>query len=378
MTHRSASGPSRYPFIDTLKAVGILLVVLGHAPGMPKLVNTLIFGFHVPLFFFASGFLLGGADAQRPWQRSFVTTAGVRVRRLLLPYAGFFLLSWLYWLLTRHVGNSAGEYAALAWWAPLADLVGGYGSYVNPTLWFFPCLAVTLLLHLAARRRLSGRPLLAACVVPGFIGSLAWSVALPRLPWQLDTAMIGLAFFALGHYCRERAVLANPAALAPGAWLWAVPVGAVYVAFALSNPGVDLANMGFGLRPAFYLPVALLGIAATVLAARSVPDNRLSRWLSDNTLYIFPLHWLMFRVFTGVGIVVFGLPRDFKDDSWLIGTGYAGLALLLCWPAAALLRRAAALFAQRASRSSGESSQARHGARMVPLRPKTQTNTKGR
>jgi len=40
----------------------------------------------------------------------------------------------------------------------------------------------------------------------------------------------------------------------------------------------------------------------------------------------------------GVRVALFDLPRDFKDQSWLIGVTYA-LALLLCVPAAALLRR---------------------------------------
>ena len=44
--------------IDTTKAYGIVLVVIGHAPGIPELLISLIYSFHMPLFFFISGYLL--------------------------------------------------------------------------------------------------------------------------------------------------------------------------------------------------------------------------------------------------------------------------------------------------------------------------------
>jgi acyltransferase len=325
---------ARFPFIDNLKAIAIVLVVAGHAPAMPRAVQVLIFGCHVPLFFFAAGFLAAAAQA-----RTATDAARAVLRRFVRPYAGFFLLSWTLWLLTRHAGNSAQRYAQLAWWDPWVDFVLGYGSYVNPTLWFFPCIAATVLLHRALRGRLGGLALLVTCLLPAAALALWLPAAGPVLPWRLDTATVALAFFGLGHFCHARA-LARLVRRPPGGWLpWALLAGVGYAWLALRNPGVDLARMRFGIDPALYLPVACLGIAALGFGALSFAGNAVTRWLAANTLYIFPLHWLMFRVFTGAGVVLFDLPRDFKDRSWLIGVTYALLALLLCVPAAALLRR---------------------------------------
>jgi acyltransferase len=323
---------SRHAAVDNLKAIGIVLVVLGHAPALPEALHVLIFGCHVPLFFFAAGFL-------HDPRRDLPSQAAHIGRRLLLPYAAFFLLSYAYWLATRTMGNAAQRYADLAWWDPLLGFALGHGSYVNPTLWFFPCLATTALLYALASRRLSGRTLLAAAGGVAAIALLLAAGSAPRLPWQLDSAAAAVFFYALGQSCRRWGLIdlaVRPATLRA----WAAALFAAYALLALANPGVDLAAMRLGERPALFVPVAVLGIATCCALSLSFHGSRLSRWLSANTLTIFPLHWLMFRVFTGVGIVVFGLPRDFKDHSWLVGLIYVLLALALCWPAAALVRRA--------------------------------------
>jgi len=50
-------GRTRLSFIDAAKGIGILLVVLGHSPGLPLFGVVLIYSFHMPLFFFISGFV---------------------------------------------------------------------------------------------------------------------------------------------------------------------------------------------------------------------------------------------------------------------------------------------------------------------------------
>ena len=41
--------------IDILKGIGITLMVVGHS-GCPKLLESIIYSFHMPLFFLASGY----------------------------------------------------------------------------------------------------------------------------------------------------------------------------------------------------------------------------------------------------------------------------------------------------------------------------------
>ena len=48
----------RSEVIDLCKAWGMILVVWGHSAGIPVVLSTLIYSFHMPLFFFISGYLL--------------------------------------------------------------------------------------------------------------------------------------------------------------------------------------------------------------------------------------------------------------------------------------------------------------------------------
>ncbi|MCF2657191.1 acyltransferase family protein [Lacrimispora saccharolytica] len=48
---------SRINWIDTAKGIGIVLVVIGHTRFFPKAIIDMIFTFHMPLFFFLSGYV---------------------------------------------------------------------------------------------------------------------------------------------------------------------------------------------------------------------------------------------------------------------------------------------------------------------------------
>lgn len=47
----------RVKWIDYLKGFAILLMVIGHYQGTPTFLNVWIYAFHMPLFFFLSGYL---------------------------------------------------------------------------------------------------------------------------------------------------------------------------------------------------------------------------------------------------------------------------------------------------------------------------------
>ena len=48
MTHRNLS-------VDTLKGIGIILMIVAHTYGPNNIIWDLIFSFHMPLFFIVSG-----------------------------------------------------------------------------------------------------------------------------------------------------------------------------------------------------------------------------------------------------------------------------------------------------------------------------------
>ena len=99
------SGKQRLDFVDLLKGFAIFLMVMGHFLAwtfpsdsnrgvFPLFVKDFIYSFHMPLFFFLSGFLV---DLKRnEWKSSFfLSLISKRIMTLLVPGLSFCLLFWI-------------------------------------------------------------------------------------------------------------------------------------------------------------------------------------------------------------------------------------------------------------------------------------------
>src|SRR3569832_2297093 len=133
----------RLTHVDSMKAIGMVLVVVGHAPGLDPFIKHVIYSFHMPLFFFISGLLMTEAKLALP-KRAYFSALW---KGLALPYLFFFVVSYLYCLPTHDMAASAVIYVGMDWQAPLMGiLVGNVDAlFVNVVLWFFTCLFTTSL-----------------------------------------------------------------------------------------------------------------------------------------------------------------------------------------------------------------------------------------
>jgi acyltransferase len=330
----------RYGFIDNAKAIGMVLIVCGHSKGLPSYLSHFIFSFHVPLFFFISGFLLKSGKLE--------ATIGNNIKKILrtlgVLYVLFFLVAWIYWLATRDIGGKALLYASQSWYSPVIGLFTGLESdlYVDPPLWFFPCLIMTAIVYQAARKWMTLAASTGLFVMSGFILSLLWKDVPYRLPLGLDNMWIALPFYALGQYFRERNSFND--VLTGGLRRRGKLVVFFCIAFpllgyaVLLNGRVDLSNMLFGIWPVLYLPSALLGIAAIFSVSLLLPPSRISNWLSANTLTIFPAHFLCLSLVRGFAVALHVIPDDFNYGiGWNLISSV--LAILLCVPLVYLLKR---------------------------------------
>lgn len=328
---------ARLDAVDTAKAIGIVLVVLGHAPGTPAWAVAAIYSFHMPLFFFLSGCLLAPERADEPLLASFKRHA----RSLLVPYAFFFVVSLLFWWATRNMGDRAAEFAGLGLDDALLGFATGLSTdlFVNPPLWFFPALMSCAIVYVLLQRWLGAAGVLALALVTALLmlGVDEWP---QRLPWGLDVAGIALVFYAAGHALRRHAPWCLTLMRGPGsAWLLlgVALVGLLWWQMAMTQWRVDLAELHFT-QAWLYLPCAAAGIAMTLGLSRLCAPTAIARWLSENSLVIFPLHALSALV--GIGLVkAFWPPMDDAGFSaaWCLPFTVWSLATLV--PVAWLLTR---------------------------------------
>ena len=330
----------RIAFIDNARAIGIVLVVVGHAPGLPALASNFIFAFHMPLFFLLSGLMVGRSRLQMDTTRRIALLA----KSLLLPYLFYFLVSYVYWVALKRHGLRADEFEALPWWHPFIGLLSGSADdlYVDVVLWFLPCLFIVASVHHVASKRLSAAIVAMVFSVIAFAFVMLHSPVAARWWWSSDCAVVGIAFYAIGSASNGLLAHARPMLVHHSATAVAVAIAGFVACVGLVRltGHVDLNHLAFGDVPSLYLPMGAVGTVATLALSAVLPSSTIARWLSMNTLTIFPLHFLMFSVLTGIALVVFHLPTDFKQTGPIVAVVFAAGALLMCWPTALLLHRA--------------------------------------
>lgn len=200
----TAMAPARIEWVDRARGLGIVLVVLGHTSTIPSL-NSWIYAFHMPFFFWMSGFLYKSRPIAETLER--------RARTLLVPYFFFGILTWVYWAaLERNWRSDSGNV-----WGTLVNIfvarAGSENYAANVALWFLPCLFLTEVVFAAlmvgAERLGAGlsrwqviavAAIALVCLVVGLFFTV-WGG--PRLPWTLDIVPIGIGFYALGNLCRR-------------------------------------------------------------------------------------------------------------------------------------------------------------------------------
>lgn len=288
---------ARIDWVDVAKGIGIVLMVHGHihTHGFDL---ALISSFHMPLFFFLSGFVTPPGDG-RP-----LTQLVLRLgRSLLIPYLIIGALGLIHqaiseWLtgvdFTRELGRN---------WSHLLLGMRGAGV-VNGAIWFLPCLFATHCLALACfrlGRRHPALPLLLS--LAGLAAGLVWARAVTRiLPFNADVAPIAQVFLVGGQLIRLHAPLClnrlrNWKILA----LIAVPLA---LAAAFVQPNTDMYGSQYG---PFHLslPVAVLGIAFTVGIAHALANNGLLQSIGRYSLGILGFHhWLV------IPLVLLALPNS--------------------------------------------------------------------
>lgn len=292
--------------------------------------ESIIYGFHIPLFFIVSGFLLsdnavGGGFFER------LRHLG---KTLLLPYLLFFLISYLYWILTKNVGNSAARFQGMSVYQPLLGFFIGTGSeiVVNVVLWFFPAIFVAHLMYFVFCK-ISGDRFAFFAFILISIGHYYWfKESNQRIWFGIDSALYGAAFIGFGRnfkFLLQALVFRLPLFFVlPASLLLFV----IYVFLALENGKPDLNNAYVGLNLFLYFSSAIFGFLTAFIFSTLMPKSRVAEWLSLNSLFIFPLHWIFFRIITGVLQIGFSIESPYLAGSYLWTFVYSFVAILMVVP----------------------------------------------
>src|SRR5579883_388022 len=181
----------RILWIDVCKGLGIICVVLGHSLNGTVL-QHLIYTFHMPLFFFLSGFL----HRVQPDPGGYAKRKAIH---LLIPYVSFMLLlcPLAYLGALHHPEKWSGLTKTFLWGG--GHMEGRYG-----VLWFFTCLYMTQQAgnYLLVRLQ-SGTVALAGLL--SLVSAYLLAALAPHfsLPLNAHVVLAALPFLLIGHWYRK-------------------------------------------------------------------------------------------------------------------------------------------------------------------------------
>lgn len=172
----------RVAWLDIAKGIAIILVVLGHS-NLPKGLNSFIFSFHVPLFFFVAGMT---NDFSKPIGIFFKR----RVRTLLLPFVVYsaIILFMRSFVSEQSLGELAWRFVKEGW--------------ISVPLWFVPVLFVALII-VRLTFIVDNKVLRTALWIFIPLISIDLSSFNTHLPWNMSVAPFAVGLILIGHLSKE-------------------------------------------------------------------------------------------------------------------------------------------------------------------------------
>lgn len=303
----------RVYWIDALKAIAIISVVIGHSPGIQgyNYIVKYIYSFHIPLFFLISGILFDAKMAENDLSAFLQKQA----RGLLIPYFAWGFLTYIPWyVIARHFGS----YPDLNPIKPLLGMLYGTGSGTwlihNGALWFLPCLFVTRVIFFATIKFFPRSSLPIALAFLMAFGFVCVQLVPFPLPWGVDIGLIAIGFFGAGFLLKERLLSFRlPSAAYLIGILSVLALMHVIVVFN-NNTRISFAERAFG-DVLLFLGEASIGIAFWLVIAKMIPISSIITLIGESTMMIFILHTFVFNQITGFAVVILRLPPTFKYES---------------------------------------------------------------
>ncbi|WP_335455023.1 acyltransferase family protein [Neobacillus niacini] len=182
---------NRITWIDACKGIGIFLVIIGHT----TLVSTPrlhIYSFHMPMFFFLSGFLFSSKNNFKEFVFS-------KVKSLLVPYFAFAVISFLLFSYYQNQPIDINKF-----------LVSTLESkrnfiYYNDPLWFLTSLfLIEIIFYFIVKFVKNKFTILLVVLIVSFLAfsELGATSGARILPWSLDQSLYYIVYFGIGYLIR--------------------------------------------------------------------------------------------------------------------------------------------------------------------------------
>ncbi len=306
MTSDSTQQSRRSTALDLLRVLGIVAVIYGHI-WTGGLTPRLIFSWHVPLFFFLSGYLWTSP-------RSFRVELSKRYATLVLPYFTWLLamlIPFVIWMFAT--GRMPFEIIGKTFYG------GVWGTRPFTAFWFVSALFFAVILY----RLIDPLPRIAiwAIAAGGLVLAFFFGNALASTPLAIGSALPCIAFLLLGQEFHR--LQAKIVSYRPLIGLLLLAAGALLVATKLAGT-IDIKSGKFGTL--FVGVIAACLICAGMLLIAEALTTRLPALLGNGITILASSGLAVVLAHSGVLKLLNTPPEGRKRDfvlaivvPWLIG-----------------------------------------------------------
>lgn len=296
----------RLSWLDVLKGIGIILVVIGHVYQNSAVFNW-IYSFHMPLFFFAAGWVYK--------EKPILVDLKRRVQTIVVPYFSFGFLVLIYWQLIERRFRSSD----MSFIDSLLGLISGeYGKLdFNVHLWFLPCFFMTvvlfnILVDFGHKKN--------AYIVATVMSIVYIVLSLPELLWGIDRVFKYIAFYACGTFMadmignfeiKERKAVKLMVALC------LISVNFFFVYHSRLNGVV-------------WFITAFLGVFACALFSKAINKNRILQYCGRISIIVLCIHGPVYRIMIKILAVPLGVSTDVVRENFLLSMIVVTITMAIC------------------------------------------------
>lgn len=246
--------------LDITKAIGIILMVMGHLHFSEDVFDKYIYAFHMPLFFIVSGMLFNQ-------DKTLKNTIISRTKALLVPYVVF---GGVYSAISIVKSMLAGEEDALVPTLKIFFLYPVNSVPYESALWFLPTMFITSVTYTVLRKMMNLKWTTVVTVAVGVFGFVYPHLTDVRLPWGIDTALVALLFFHTGCLMKRCNLVERIKALRrKSTWLLLVLTAAVFalnIFMVFMNDKVNQRKVEYG-NPLLAYVNAVAGTVLCIMVA---------------------------------------------------------------------------------------------------------------
>ena len=318
---KEKTNKNRIEWVDAAKGLGLILVVLGHLK-FPYL-STWIYTFHIPLFFFLSGFVFSGQ------KYSFKQYLLKKIKTLVIPYFALGLVIYLVWCgiyLTEN--RPLDAYFIMLW------------NFIKQkhfwTIWFLACLFLVEILYYWIDKVSQNHCWIATIIssVLCVLGFIWYRLGGEGLFWNLDVALVAQFFFHFGWLFKKypgiRMFLLQKKILRTLFLVLIFGLINIVAAFAcikISGQSLDM-SVGIYGNEILTMISAFAGILCVIMMCNLLP-LRTFQYLGKNTMLIFAWHSRIILVLMELLYAKLGLFQTQSTLSQIIGSGIVFVVIFI-------------------------------------------------